>query len=76
MEGIFEAIAMPFVQGHLRQEPLSVTIASECAHCRRALRIEIDHDLRYRVLEGDQPLIFLPIVDFAKIEDPSIIHDF
>ncbi|MGI9592664.1 MAG: hypothetical protein ACR2P8_14935 [Myxococcota bacterium] len=67
---------MPFVQGHLRSEPIAVTIESACGHCGRALRIEIQHDLRHRVLEGGEPLIFLPIVDFEKIQDPSIIHDF
>ena len=67
---------MPFVQGHLRNEPIAVTIASVCGHCARPLRIEIQHDLRYRVLDGSEPLIFLPIVDFGKIDDPSIIHDF
>ncbi len=67
---------MPFVQGHLRNESTVVTIQSECAHCARRLRIEIHHDLRHFVLEGEAPLVFVPLVDLQKIEAPSIIHDF
>jgi len=67
---------MPFVQGHLRNEPVSVTIRTECAHCARPMRIEVDSELRHRVLEGDAPRIFVPLVDFAKLTDPSIIDAF
>ena len=68
---------MPFVQGQLRREPLTVTFASECAHCGRALRIAIGSDLNYRVepeLAG--ALVFVPMVDFAKLRAKSIIDDF
>ena len=57
-------------------EPLTVTITSECAHCARSVRFELDHELRYRVTEGAEPLIFAPFVDFEKLEDPSIIDAF
>jgi len=67
---------MPFVQGHLRNEPLTVTIETECAHCSRSMRIEVDSRLDYRVLEGDEPRIFVPLVDFEKLKDPSIIDGF
>jgi len=67
---------MPFVQGHLRHAPLSVTIRSECAHCARPLRLEIDSTLATRVEPGANPLAFLPLVDLQKLEDPSIIHAF
>ena len=67
---------MPFVQGHLRNEPLAVTIRTECGHCSRSMRIEIDSQLGYRILEGEEPLIFVPLVDFEKLKDPSIIHAF
>ena len=67
---------MPFVQGHLRNESLAVTIKTECDHCSRAIRIEIDTELNYRVLEGEEPLIFVPLVDFQKLKDPSIIDAF
>lgn len=67
---------MPFVQGHLRNESLTVTIASECAHCARPLGLEIDSALRYRVLEGSDPLLFVPLLDFQKLKAPNIIDDF
>ena len=68
---------MPFVQGHLRNESLVVTIGTECGHCSRSIRLEIDSQLNYRVVEADaQPLIFVPMVDFDKLEDPSIIDAF
>jgi hypothetical protein len=67
---------MPFVQGHLRNEPLSVTIRTECAHCSRPMGIEIDSELNHRVLEGEEPRIFVPLVDFEKLKDPSIIDVF
>ncbi len=68
---------MPFVQGQLRGEPLSVVVETECAHCGRPLHLEIDSELRYRVVEEDaQPLLFVPLVDFDKLDDPSIIDAF
>ncbi|MBI4518070.1 MAG: hypothetical protein HY699_19880 [Deltaproteobacteria bacterium] len=67
---------MPFVQGHLRNEPVAVSIRSECAHCARPLEIEIDSQLHYRVAESAAPLVFVPLVDFAKLKDPSIINVF
>jgi len=67
---------MPFVQGHLRNESLAVTIRTECGHCSRSIRIEIDSELNYRVLDGDEPLIFVPLVNFEKLKDPSIIDAF
>ena len=67
---------MPFVQGHLRNEPIAVTIRTECARCSRPLRIEVDSELRYSVTEGADPLVFLPLVNFAKLMDPSIIDAF
>ena len=68
---------MPFVQGQLRAENLSCVIRSECAHCGQPLHIEIDSQLAYRVVEAEAvPLIFVPMVDFDKLEDPSIIDAF
>jgi hypothetical protein len=40
------------------------------------MRIEIDSELNYSVLEGEDPLIFVPLVDFEKLKDPSIIDAF
>jgi hypothetical protein len=67
---------MPFVQGHLRNEPVTVTFDTECAHCSRSMRIEIDSQLSHRIEEGADPLIFIPHVDFEKLKDPSIIDAF
>jgi hypothetical protein len=71
---------MPFVQGHLRNESVAITIDTECAHCSRSIRLELesapDRELGYRVVEGDQPLVFVPHVDFEKLKDPSIIDAF
>ncbi len=65
------------MQGHLRKDPLTFTIASECAHCKQPLHLELDSDLNYRVIEdGAEPLVFVPMVDFDKLEDPSIIDAF
>ena len=67
---------MPFVQGHLRHEPVTITFETECAHCARPLRLEIDDDLECRVADGATPMAFLPLVDFSKWKDPSIIDGF
>ena len=65
------------MQGQLRKEPLSFTIETECAHCHRPIHIEIDSQMKYRVLETDAaPLVFAPMVDFARLKDPSIIDAF
>jgi hypothetical protein len=67
---------MPFVQGHLRNESITITIKTECAHCSRPIEIELDNELNYRLLEGTDPLVFVPLVDFEKLKDPSIIDAF
>ena len=67
---------MPFVQGQLRNESLAVTFRTECAHCGRPMRIEVDSELKYVVEEGADPLVFVPIVNFAKLKAPNIIDDF
>jgi hypothetical protein len=65
------------VQGQLRKEHLSFTITTECAHCLRPLHIEIDSELNYRMIEADaQPLVYAPMVNFGKLDDPSIIDAF
>ena len=70
-------IATPFVQGRLRNESLSVSVQTECAHCSRPLHLEIDSDLKYRVEgEATEPLVFVPLVNFSKLTEPSIIDAF
>ena len=68
---------MPFVQGHLRDEPISIRFESQCACCARPLHLDIDSELSCRVHEEDaHPLVFVPLVDFEKWKDPSIIDGF
>jgi hypothetical protein len=65
------------VQGQLRGEPLSVLIETECGHCGQPLHLQVDNELRYEVQEtGAAPMIFAPMVDFDRLEDPSIIDVF
>jgi len=65
------------VQGQLREQSLAVTIHTECACCRQPLKIQLDSELNYTIPPGDaQPLVFVPLVDFASLEDPSIIDAF
>jgi hypothetical protein len=65
------------VQGHLREESLTFEVETECAHCKQPLHLEMDSDLNYRVVEDDaEPLVFVPMVNFDKLEDPSIIDAF
>ncbi len=52
-------------------------IETSCAHCGKPLHLEVTDDLRMRVLdEGARPMVFAPMVDFAKLGDPSIIDAF
>jgi hypothetical protein len=65
------------VQGQLRDENLTFTIQTECAHCGKEMCIEIDSQLKYSVPDSDaRPLVFVPTVDFSTLEDPSIIDAF
>jgi hypothetical protein len=68
---------MPFVQGHLSRRSLDVTFRTECAHCHRPMRLQVDSDLHHRIDDGDpSALVFVPLVSFAKVKDPSIIDVF
>jgi hypothetical protein len=65
------------VQGQLRREYLTFSIQTSCAHCGRPIQIEIDSDMHYKVSEAEAaPLVFVPMVDFARLKDPSIIDAF
>ncbi len=56
---------------------LTAVIDTECAHCSRPLRIEVTSSLRYRVTTPDAvPVISIPLVNFKRLKDPSIIHAF
>ena len=65
------------MQGQLRGDPLAVVVSTQCAHCGQPLHLEIDSELNHRVMEdGAEPLVFVPMVDFGELEDPSIIDAF
>jgi hypothetical protein len=65
------------VQGQLRGGPLSFVVETACAHCERPIQIEIDSQLAYRVLQEDaEPVLFVPLIDLTKLDDPSIIDAF
>jgi hypothetical protein len=65
------------VQGRLRNEKLSVDIATECAHSGRALHLSVDSELGWSVKEtGADPLIFEPDVDWEALTAPNIIDDY
>jgi hypothetical protein len=56
---------------------LSIAISSECAHSGKGLHLELDNDLNIRVADlGADPMVFVPLVDFGKLDDPSIIDAF
>jgi len=65
------------VQGQLRKENLSFLIETGCAHCGQPIHIQIDSEMHYTLQEtGATPLVYVPMVDFEKLKDPSIIHAF
>ncbi len=65
------------MQGRLRSQNLRVRIDSECHHCSRPLAIEVDDNLRWRVLSpGAAPLLFEPDVDWDTFHGPNIIHHY
>ena len=65
------------MQGRLRGEKLRVRIDSECQHCQRPLRLEVDDELQWNVLtQGASPLLFEPDMDWASFRGANIIHDY
>lgn len=72
-----DAVATPFVQGRLWNTELSVVVETECAHCSKKIHLEMDKDLNCKARETDaDPIGFLPIVNFKKLKEPSIIDVF
>jgi hypothetical protein len=52
-------------------------VKTDCAHCNRSIIIEFDHELNYKIIEGEKGLLaFFPFVDFNKLKDPNIIDAF
>jgi hypothetical protein len=70
-------VAAPFVEGRLLNRKLLVRIATACAHCGRALDLDIDSELNWKVRQrGAQPLVFEPDIDWSTFRQTSIIHDY
>jgi len=52
-------------------------IESSCAQSGQSIQIEIDDRLAYHVRQTEaDPILFIPIVDFETLDDPSIIDAF
>jgi hypothetical protein len=65
------------VQGRLRGEKLRVRITSECKHCARALIIEVDDDLAWKVISAEaSPVLFEPDMNWDSFAGANIIHDY
>jgi len=72
-----DALATPFVQGRLRNEKLTVTVRTECAHCKTQMEMTIDSDLNLMVKDKEsRPMVFVPDVDLLNLKDESIIDAF
>ncbi len=68
-------MAAPFVQGQLRQGPLTIQIKTSCAHCGQPILVEVNQELNYKVnTPGAGPLIFEPHLDWDTFAEPNIIH--
>jgi hypothetical protein len=67
-------MAVPFVQGRLRQHYLSVTIETACGHCGRAMQLTVDSDMDVTVHDvGAEPLVFMPQVNWQTFTEPNIL---
>lgn len=65
------------MQGRLRNEPVTVRVETECAHCGKAMEMEIDSDLHVKPDdEKSEPVIFVPDVDLLNLQEDSIIDSF
>jgi hypothetical protein len=72
-----DALATPFVQGRLRNEKLTVTVRTECAHCKTPMVITIDSDRNIMAKDSDsKPMVFVPDVDLLNLKEESIINAF
>ena len=62
------------MQGRLREEHLTVTIETVCAHSGRPMSIILDSEMKFSVLDkGAEPLVFMPQVDWKTFTEPNII---
>ena len=69
--------ATPFVQGRLRNENITITVETECAHCSREMALEIDSEINIKGIDKEcSPIIFIPDIDLLNLKDDSIIDSF
>ena len=65
------------MQGKLRNEPVTVRVETECAHCAKTMEMEIDSHLHVKPDdEKCEPIIFVPDVDLLNLQEDSIIDSF
>ena len=65
------------MQGHLRGEPISITVETRCEHCFEPITLEIDSEMSVRVeAEAARPMVFTPDVNVFDVEAPTIVDDF
>jgi hypothetical protein len=65
------------VRGRLRNEELSFEIDTECACCGEPMHITMRSDLSYDLADtASRPMYFVPLVDFTRLREPSIVNVF
>ncbi len=53
------------------------TVPALSTDSQQPIHIEMDSELQYRVRqEGAEPLVYVPLVDVKKLDEPSIIDGF
>lgn len=65
------------MQGHLLAKDLNCTVETKCAVSGREIVFEIENDLSHQVrTSGEQPMLFIPIINLGDLDAPSIVDDF
>ena len=65
------------MQGKLRNESVTVRVATECVHCAKTMEMAIDSDLNVKPDdENCDPVIFVPDIDLLNLQEDSIIDSF
>jgi len=68
---------VPFVQGRLRNEWLSVEIETKCKHCNQQLHITMDSAMQFSVAEqAAVPLVFMPDISWEHFSGQTIIDSY
>ena len=70
-------MAVPFVQGRLKNRHLRATVETSCAHCGQPMKFDLDSEMVFSNLSPDsEPMVFMPDVDWADFKAPNIIDAF